>query len=124
MSDQRRMDAYYYGFDETGCDPVDKVLSAVACAGKAYHHTENWSEEASPWDDHSGETPLEWIQKAAQEAADRIEELEDKLEKAVEALEKVQAFVRDLEPHADQGHTLVPALREACEILAELKGED
>jgi hypothetical protein len=46
---------------------------------------------------------------------------EDKLEKAIGALEKVQAFVRDLEPHADQGHTLVPALREACETLVELK---
>jgi hypothetical protein len=54
---------------------------------------------------------------------ERIEELEDKLNKAIGALEKVQAFVRDLEPHADQGHTLVPALREACETLAELKGE-
>jgi hypothetical protein len=81
--------------------------------------------------------------KLRHEAADRIEELEakleavttvrelmghmwgdaeDKLEKAIGALEKVQAFVRDLEPHADQGHTLVPALREACETLAELKG--
>jgi hypothetical protein len=80
--------------------------------------------------------------KLRHEAADRIEELEakleavttvrelmghmwgdaeDKLEKAIGALEKVQAFVRDLEPHADQGHTLVPALREACETLAELK---
>jgi hypothetical protein len=79
---------------------------------------------------------------AVQVVADRIEELEakleavttvrelmghmwgdaeDKLEKAIGALEKVQAFVRDLEPHADQGHTLVPALREACETLAELK---
>jgi phytoene/squalene synthetase len=48
---------------------------------------------------------------------------EDKLEKAIGALEKVQAFVRDLEPHADHGHTLAPALREACETLAELKGE-
>ena len=46
---------------------------------------------------------------------------EVKLQKAIDALEKVQAFVRDLEPHADQGHTLVPALREACERLAELK---
>jgi len=54
---------------------------------------------------------------------DRIEELEGKLNKAIDALEKVQGFVRDLEPHADQGHTLVPALREACETLAELKGE-
>jgi predicted nucleic acid-binding Zn-ribbon protein len=56
-------------------------------------------------------------------AKDRINKLERKLNKAMGALEKVQAFVRDLEPHADQGHTLVPALREACETLAELKGE-
>jgi signal transduction histidine kinase len=54
---------------------------------------------------------------------ERIEELEADLQKAIGALEKVQAFVRDLEPHADQDHTLVPALREACETLAELKGE-
>jgi ribosomal protein S11 len=47
---------------------------------------------------------------------------EAKLKKAIDALEKVQAFVRDLEPHADQGHTLVPALREACEKLKEIKG--
>ena len=64
------------------------------------------------------------------EAADRIEELEAKLSeseallaKAVEALEKVRAFVRELEPYADQGHTLVPALYDACTTLAELKGE-
>jgi hypothetical protein len=48
---------------------------------------------------------------------------EDKLNRAIDALEKVQAFVRDLEPHADQGHTLVPALREACETLKEIKGD-
>jgi hypothetical protein len=59
----------------------------------------------------------------AEQAADRIEELDGKLNKAIGALEKVQAFVRDLEPHADRGHTLVPALREACETLLELKGE-
>jgi hypothetical protein len=49
--------------------------------------------------------------------------LEAKLAKAVGALEKVQVFVRDLEPYADQGHTLVPALREACETLKEIRGE-
>lgn len=53
----------------------------------------------------------------------RIEALEAKLEKAVEALEKVRAFVRDLEPYADQGHTLVPALHDALTTIAELKGE-
>jgi primosomal protein N'' len=52
-----------------------------------------------------------------------LEQTEAKLNKAIDALEKVQAFVRDLEPHADQGHTLVPALREACETLKEIKGD-
>jgi hypothetical protein len=70
-------------------------------------------------------------------AADRIEELraqrnfaqkqvvmaEAKLAKAVEALENVQTFVRELEPYADHGHVLVPALHDACTTLAELKGE-
>jgi phage shock protein A len=64
--------------------------------------------------------------KAAYAECDKIgtqavRDLEAKLNKAMGALEKVQAFVRDLEPHADQGHTLAPALREACETLVELK---
>lgn len=37
MSDKLLMCAYYYGFDETGCLEVDRVLSAVARAGKAFH---------------------------------------------------------------------------------------
>jgi hypothetical protein len=63
-------------------------------------------------------------------AADEITRLRTENKRLEEALEKVRAFVRDLEPYADQGHTLVPALREACEILeasAEVaadKGDD
>ena len=72
---ERRMHAYYYSFDSTGCDPVDKILSAVACAGKAYHHTDDWYEHASPRDDHTGGTPVDWIQNAAIEAAAEIERL-------------------------------------------------
>ena len=51
------------------------------------------------------------------------EELEVELAKALEALEGVRSFVRDLEPYADQGHTLAPALEKACNILEELKGQ-
>ena len=69
------MEAYYYSFDCTGCDPIDKILSAVACAGKAYHHTDDWYEHASPRDDHTGGTPVDWIQNAAVEAAAEIERL-------------------------------------------------
>jgi hypothetical protein len=66
--------------------------------------------------------PDEWFRERAQ-MQERIEELKAKLAKAVEALENVQTFVRELEPYADQGHVLVPALHDACTTLAELKGE-
>ena len=54
---------------------------------------------------------------------DEINRLRTENKRLEEALEKVRAFVRDLEPYADQGHTLVPALREACETLKEIRGE-
>lgn len=39
----RHMDAYYYGFAATGETLIDNILCSVASAGKAYHHTEDWS---------------------------------------------------------------------------------
>lgn len=49
------------------------VLSAVACAGKAFHHTESWNEEIGEMYEHlHGQAPSEWIQNAAQAAADEI----------------------------------------------------
>ena len=64
-----RMDAYYYGFTFTGVREIDMILSAVACAGKAYHHTDNWSEETPAYEYHEGATPVDWIQNAADKAA-------------------------------------------------------
>ena len=64
---ERRMDAYYYGFDETGCDPVDDVLSAVAIAGKCFHHTDEWNDKME-WADNKSCADL--IQEAAQKAAE------------------------------------------------------
>lgn len=70
-----RLDAYYYGFDPTGNLAVDNILSAVACAGKAYHLTEDWSGsplggECRPYEPtHRGTTPVQWIQNAANDAA-------------------------------------------------------
>jgi hypothetical protein len=48
MSDHEttlRMDAYYYGFEPTGNHAIDRILSAVACAGKAYHNTCDWTDD-------------------------------------------------------------------------------
>ena len=102
----------------------------------------------SIWGRSVHDTLIEWM-KERKQAADRIEELEAelletqdhanafatkeyytemraeraeaKLEMAVEALEGVRSFVRDLEPYADQGHTLVPALEKARNVLAAIK---
>lgn len=38
--------AYYFSFEPTGCEEIDLVLGAVCRAGKAYHHTEGWTEGA------------------------------------------------------------------------------
>lgn len=66
-----RMDAYYYGFDPTGCEPVDRILAAVALAGKLLHHTEGWGDDL--WYGDPG--PVEIIEHFACEAADEIERL-------------------------------------------------
>jgi hypothetical protein len=69
-----RLDAYYFGFDSTGNEDIDRVLSAVACAGKAYHHTSDWTEPiAKPYEPtHRGGTCAEWIQNAANDAATKL----------------------------------------------------
>jgi hypothetical protein len=87
MSDliERRMYAYYYSFNLTGVDVVDKVLSAVAWAGVAYHHTDSWDEPAGPYADLAGETPVDWIQNAAEEAAAALEAAEARV-KELEAM--------------------------------------
>lgn len=65
--DGLRMQAYYYGFDFTGVEAIDRILSAVAVAGKAYHSTDSWDE--SPYGDEDGPSCAEHIQLAANAAA-------------------------------------------------------
>jgi hypothetical protein len=65
------MNAYYYGFDETGVREVDLILSSVASAGKSYHHTRDWTEPG--WND--GPSCVEEIQQAADAAAAEVRRL-------------------------------------------------
>ncbi len=74
-ADELRMRAYYYGFAATGIPEIDRILSAVACAGKAFHHTEDWHLEAEPFRGHAGSNPIEWIQNAANDAAKAASEI-------------------------------------------------
>lgn len=72
---EKRMDAYYYSFRPTGCEAIDNILSAIACAGKAFHHTSDWYDDLDPKDygEHlKGNNPVEWIQNAANDAAKEI----------------------------------------------------
>ena len=66
-----RMDADYYGFAPTGVEEIDRILSAVACAGKAYHHTDQWGEDIeTPYEPFlRGKSCVDWIQNAANDAA-------------------------------------------------------
>jgi hypothetical protein len=61
-----RMDAYGYSFHATGVREIDEILSAVATAGKGYHHTEDWNEPH-----RDGVTEAQRIQAAANKAAER-----------------------------------------------------
>ena len=71
-----RMDAYYYGFNRTEIGAVDAILSAVATAGKAYHHTDGWGEARTRWGDGRDDPSHEArIQDAANAAADLFREL-------------------------------------------------
>ena len=67
-----RMNAYYYGFEPTGVVEIDRILHAVACAGKSFHHTEDWNEEASTREHLRGICPVDWIQNAANDAANTM----------------------------------------------------
>jgi hypothetical protein len=71
MPDQLRMNAYYYSFEKTGVVEVDRILSAVAMAGKAYHGTGQWGDETYTEQlNYGGKiTPVELIQEMANRAA-------------------------------------------------------
>lgn len=71
-----RMDAYYFGFERTGVPAIDRILSAIACAGKGYHNTECWDEPGSGGYPHlRGDTYVEMIQNAADDAAKEFKSL-------------------------------------------------
>jgi len=91
LRDDLRMDAYYYAFSETGQILVDRMLSSVALAGKAYHHTEFWSDDAEPWRSwQRGSSHVEFIQNAANDVATRLTALAEENERLKAALRSLQ----------------------------------
>ena len=58
-----RMNAYYYGFNKTGVKEIDEILSCIAWAGKAFHHTAEWQDEVDINPENCiGKSPVDWIQ--------------------------------------------------------------
>lgn len=95
-SEDIRMDAYYYGFSHTGVVIIDRILSAVACAGKAYHHTEQWTGDCEPYEDvHRGNSCAAWIQNAAVDAAAELDRLARENERLAEALLVLTNWLED-----------------------------
>ena len=123
---ERRMNAYYYSFDSTGSDPVDKILSAVACAGKSFHHTDDWYEHASPQDDHTGGTPIDWIQNAAIEAAAEIERLQDQIYESIPKWQanELQHEIERLRAERKELRELLVGLGAGIPAAAILRAED
>jgi hypothetical protein len=73
----RRLSAYYYGFDPTDVEEIDLILAAVATAGKLTHHTEWWNDVI----DYYGESPVGFIQRMAEQAAEQVKSLKEEAEK-------------------------------------------
>ena len=100
-----RLEAYYYSFEPTGEEMVDRVLSAVACAGKAYHSTSSWSDEdCPPYEPFlRGDTCAAQIQNAAIDAAAEVTRLRAALATERRTVEELRV-----------------GLSEACDLCASL----
>ena len=78
--------SYFASFDATGTPLIDDILYRIARAGKAHHSTE-WWDESTDYGNDEAPSHLEMIQAAAQQAADRIEQLEALVEQARTTIE-------------------------------------
>ena len=112
-SSKWRMDAYYYGFGSTGVPAIDRILSAVACAGKGCHNTEYWGEYGGGYEHLRGDNYVEMIQNAANDAAADLIARAKKAEAEVERLKGVLEFV-DLNISKDN-EAAKDAIRKALE---------
>lgn len=73
MAEELNFSSYYVNLTPTGAYPIDLVLSAVARAGKAYHHTSDWLEpDAYPEAPFEGDTWRDRIDNAGKRAAELV----------------------------------------------------
>lgn len=83
-----RMNAYYYAFEPTGVSAIDRILSAVAAAGTAYHHTEDWC-----YPGENGFSQVDYIQQSAVDAVASFTAARNAaLEEAAKEVDKLQTM--------------------------------
>ena len=113
LSDEARTEAYYYGFERTGCGPVDAVLSAVAIAGKGSHNTAEWCERddygyydnrpglpANPRiDKWTGGSAVDLIQLTAKASAEKVKTLSDDLAALLAEVERLRGQIDAVREH-------------------------
>ena len=113
LSDEARTEAYYYGFERTGCGPVDAVLSAVAIAGKGSHNTAEWCERdnygyydnqpglaANPRiDKWTGGSAVDLIQLTAKASAEKVKTLSDDLAALLDEVERLRGQIDAVREH-------------------------
>jgi hypothetical protein len=64
------LNSYYFSFEKTGNEKVDNLLYAICRAGKAFHSTSQWNDDVGEmYENVKGDTPIEWIQNAANDIA-------------------------------------------------------
>lgn len=100
----RALTGYYIGFDSTGEQSVDRVLSMVARAGKAYHSTEYWSDDVdNPWgltdgDPDAGYSWNDLIQAAGTAAATELADARAVAEWAINIIQEMPAGITEHDP--------------------------
>lgn len=66
----------YLNFNLTGIEEIDEIIEQLEYAGNSYHGTEYWADEAFGC---PGSSHIDLIQKALNNAADKIKQQATKL---------------------------------------------
>ena len=66
--EEPRLDSYWFSLVPTGVIEIDRILSAVARAGKFAHSTEHWGGQYGDYPEGTV-VPIDFIQEAANRAA-------------------------------------------------------
>ena len=62
-----------FRFEKTGVAEIDAILEAIAIASRAAADTDDWNDDVEDFHPTSlGRNPVEWIQLAANEAAQKV----------------------------------------------------